>query len=95
MALAIRGETTGGAAAGQSAGMHLPTTAPTATSGGDTKSAAIGVALKSGVATEKGETKVFNSSVDQLRQGCVAAPQRVEAADGQGATEVAESGVPT
>lgn len=95
MALAIRGETTTGAAVGRSASMHLPAGAPTAPSGGDAKSAAIGSALKAGVTTDKAEVKTLNSSVDQLREGLVAAPQRVEAADQQGAGEVEKSGVPT
>lgn len=95
MATAIRGETTTGAAAGRSASMHLPTSTPTAPAGGDTKSAAIGGALKTGITTTKTEVKTLNSSVDQLREGLVAAPQRVEAADQQGAGEVERSGVPT
>lgn len=94
MALAIRGETTVGAAAGRSASMHLPSAAPSAPAGGDTKSAAIGSALKTGVTTDKAEVKTLNSSVDQLREGVVAAPQRVETADQQGAGEVEKSGVP-
>lgn len=93
--MAIRGETTTGAAAGRSASMHLPAGTPSAPSGGDTKSSTIGMALKSGVTTQKAEVKTFDSSVDQLRQGCVAAPQRVEAADNQGASVVEKSGVPT
>ncbi|MDD4865652.1 MAG: hypothetical protein PHQ28_00490 [Mycobacterium sp.] len=90
--MAIRGETTVGAAAAQSAGMHLPADFPASPTGGDTRSAAIAAATTAFLAAARTETATFNSSVDQLREGMVAAPERVETADRQGAERVANSG---
>lgn len=90
--MAIRGDTTVGAAAARSAGMHLPADFPTSPTGGDTRSAAIAAATSTFLAAARTETVTVNSSVDQLREGMVAAPERVETADRQGAERVANSG---
>lgn len=90
--MAIRGDTTVGAAAAQSAGQHLPADFPASPTGGDTRSAATAAATTAFLAAARTETETFNSSVNQLREGMVAAPERVETADRQGAERVANSG---
>ncbi|PEG33231.1 hypothetical protein CQY20_31870 [Mycolicibacterium agri] len=90
--MAIRGDTTVGAAAAQSAGMHLPTDFPASPTGGDTRSAAIATTTSTFLTAARTETATFNSSVDQLREGMVAAPERVDTADRRGAERVANSG---
>ncbi|MBU8834477.1 hypothetical protein [Mycolicibacterium goodii] len=90
--MAIRGDTSAGAQASASAGMHLPTDFPDCPSGGDTRSAAIAAAVNSFLTTAATETETVNSSVDQLREGMVAATDRVETADRQGAEGITNSG---
>ncbi|SPX88475.1 MULTISPECIES: hypothetical protein [Mycobacterium] len=89
--MAIRGDTSAGAQA-STAGMHLPADFPDCPSGGDTRSAAIAAAVNAFLAAAATETETVNSSVDQLREGMVAATDRVETADRHGAENVANSG---
>ncbi|WP_224189031.1 hypothetical protein [Mycobacterium avium] len=72
--------------------MHLPADFPASPTGGDTRSAAIAAATTAFLAAARTETVTINSSVDQLRDGMVAAPERVETADQQGAERVTNSG---
>lgn len=88
----IRGNTSAGAAAGALAGMHLPTDFPSSPTGADTKSAAIAGELNAFLKTAQAETTAYNTSVDTLREGLVAAPNAVDATDQAGAAEVAGSG---
>ena len=90
--MAIRGDTTAGAQAAHSASMHLSTDTPEIPTGSDTKSTAISTALQGIVDTGKTETTTYNTSVDQLREGLAAAPDRITAADQQGAATVDQSG---
>lgn len=93
--MAIRGDTAVGAAAAQSASMHLPADFPASPTGSDTRSAAIAAAINAFLKAARTETATFNSSVDQLREGMAAAAERVETADQQGAERVTNSGVVT
>jgi hypothetical protein len=95
MAAAVRGDTTSGAEAARSVGMHLSTDLPATPTGSDTKSTAIATTLNSMTKTGKKEIRTLNKSVDQLREGMAAAPRRIDAADQQGAAEVDNSGTVT
>ena len=88
----IRGDTTAGAATGASAGMHLPTDFPTSPTGADTKSAAIAAKLNAFLKTAQAESATYNTSVNTLREGLVAAPNAVDTTDQNGAAGIADSG---
>jgi len=90
--VSIRGNTTTGAAAGASAGMHLSTDFPSSPTGADTKSTAIAGELNAFLKTAQLETTTYNTSVDTLREGLVAAPQAVDATDAAGAAGIEGSG---
>lgn len=90
--MSIRGETTAGAQAAASAGMHLSADFPQVPSGSDPKSAAIAAELNAFVTGIRTDIQTFNSSVDQLREGMGAAPKRIDAGDSQGADIIDSSG---
>lgn len=90
--MSIRGETTAGAQAAASAGMHLPADFPQVPSGSDPKSAAIAAELNTFITAIRTDIQTFNSSVDQLREGMGAAPKRIDAGDSQGADIINNSG---
>ncbi|MCZ0730655.1 hypothetical protein [Mycolicibacterium iranicum] len=90
--MAIRGETTAGAQAGASVGMHLSSDFPEVPTGADTKSAAIAAELQSFVTAISTDITTYNTSLDQAREGMVAAPRRVDAADREGAAVIQSSG---
>ncbi|HEX4172684.1 MAG TPA: hypothetical protein VHY82_09415 [Acetobacteraceae bacterium] len=89
--MAIRGDTTAGAGIAHAVGMHLRVDLPDAPNGSDPKSAAIHVTLNAIKKVAETEIITYNTSVDELRRGLTAAPQRVDATDQQGATEVNNS----
>lgn len=72
--------------------MHLPTDFPSSPTGTDTKSAAIAGELNAFLKTAQAETTTYNTSVDTLREGLVAAPEAVEATDQNGAAGISASG---
>ncbi|ORW12223.1 MULTISPECIES: hypothetical protein [Mycobacterium] len=88
----IRGNTTGGAAAGSSVGMHLHPEFPPVPTGSDPKSQQIAAELKAFIEAAHREIAVYNQSVDALRAGMTAAPQATETTDQSGADTVNSSG---
>jgi len=93
--MAIRGDTTAGAAMAHAVGMHISTELPEVPTGSDIKSQAISTTLETIKKVAQTEIGTYNTSVDQLRQGLAAAPQRVDVTDQQGAAEVDNSGTVT
>ena len=81
----VRGDTTAGAQAARSLGMHLQPLEQIELAGSDPKSQAIAAAAKGMMTIANAQIGVYNTSVDQLRQGVQAAADRMTAADQHGA----------
>lgn len=90
--MAINAETTAAAQTGATGGMHLSADFPPVPTGSDPKSAAIAAELNAFVTAIRADIQTYNDSVDQLREGTVAAPKRIDAGDDQGAAIIENSG---
>ncbi len=91
-ATSIRGDTAAGAGHGSLTAIHLPREFKVAPTGADTKSAAIAAQVAAVLGNAHDGINIYNTSVDTLRRGLVAAPAAVEATDTAGAATVAASG---
>jgi len=92
VSMAIRGESAAGAAAGASVGMHLTADFPPVPTGADVKSSAIATELQGFVTAMSTDIDIYNTSLDQVREGITAACQRVDAGDRAGAAGIEGSG---
>lgn len=90
--MAIRGDTTAGAAAGSLAAIHIQALYPAPPTGSDTKSSTIVGRVMSNLETARKESETYNVSVDTLRTAFTEAPRGVDRTDEAGAAHVAASG---